>query len=165
MKSKKITQTLFAIYFLALIWIILFKMAFSVQDLPHIRNINLIPFMDSTIINNKLDIYEIIANVAAFIPFGIFIGMLSEKTSFLRKIAPIFFVSLGIEITQFVFSIGATDITDLLMNTLGGAIGISIFTVLERVCKENTRKILNTICVISGSGLLLLVTILIIANI
>lgn len=165
MKSKKITQTLFAIYILALIWIVLFKMSFSIHDLPHIRNINLIPFADSVIINGKLDTREIINNIAAFIPFGIFMKMLSNRKSFSPHIAPVFFFSLTIEILQYIFSIGATDITDLLANTAGGAIGIGIFAILEKVFRENARKIMNLICIIGGGGLIMLILLLIAANI
>lgn len=46
-KNKKITITLFEVYILLLIWIILFKTSFSVSeiiDLSKERSTNLIPF-------------------------------------------------------------------------------------------------------------------------
>lgn len=127
MESKKITRCLLAVYLLALSWIIIFKMEFSFDNLPHIRNINLIPFGDSAITNGTVDVSEIINNLLAFIPFGIFTGMLLDEKSFIKKVLPVFFVSLAFETVQFIFAVGASDITDLLMNTTGGIIGTACF--------------------------------------
>lgn len=51
MKSKKFTMGLLIFYLIVLTWIIIFKLQFSFENLPHIRNINLIPFGESVIIN------------------------------------------------------------------------------------------------------------------
>lgn len=72
MKSKKFTMGLLIFYLIVLTWIIIFKLQFSFENLPHIRNINLIPFGESVIINGKMDFGEIIQNALAFIPFGVF---------------------------------------------------------------------------------------------
>lgn len=150
MESKKVTKCLLAVYLLALIWIVIFKLQFSFDHLPHIRNVNLIPFGDSTIINGTIDFDEIIANLIAFIPFGILIGMLFEGKSFIKKVSPIFFTSLFLETIQFVFSIGASDITDLLMNTVGGILGIVLFLALSKILKNKTIKILNILCLVGA---------------
>lgn len=42
-----------------------------------------------------------------------------------------FSVTLLYEVVQYIFAIGASDITDLLGNTLGGVIGIALF-----VCQD-----------------------------
>lgn len=124
MQSKKITKYLLSIYILFLIWIILFKMSLPFQNLSHIRSINLIPFAAPAVTNGTINLDEIIANFIAFLPFGIFTGILLETKSVLAKTAPIFLTSLLLETAQFMFAIGASDITDLLMNTLGGMSGI-----------------------------------------
>lgn len=41
---KKTTHILFTIYIFLVIWIILFKLAISIDQLPQFRSINLIPF-------------------------------------------------------------------------------------------------------------------------
>lgn len=164
MESKKITKCLLTVYLLALTWIILFKMQTSPDSLPHIRNVNLIPFGGSAITNGTIDLDEIINNLSAFIPFGIFTGMLLEKKSFIKKIAPIFFTSLAFEVLQFVFAIGASDITDLLMNTMGGILGTGCFYVLLNLLKNRVYKILNILCLIGMIFLLLLIGLLLFAN-
>lgn len=164
MKSKNLTRVLFVVYLLGLTWIILFKMAFSPADLPHIRGINLIPFAESVIVNGSLDLGEIIDNVIAFIPFGVFAGALIGKRSFLKKIAPVFLISLLFETLQYVLAIGASDITDLLANTLGGGAGIGFWLVLEKTAKNNARKIVNLISLLGAVCILLLLMLTFLAN-
>lgn len=82
MESKKITKILCIIYLLFLTWIILFKMSTSLEELPHIRNINLVPFGESVIVNGRISFAEMLDNVVAFVPFGIFTGILLEKSAF-----------------------------------------------------------------------------------
>lgn len=50
-------------------------MAFLVEELPHLRGVNLVPFMGSAVVNGRVDLREIIENVIAFIPFGVLIGI------------------------------------------------------------------------------------------
>lgn len=68
-KLYKLAIGLFAIYILSLVWIILFKLGSSLTNLPHYRNINLIPFSGSVIVNGKIFLSEIIGNILIFIPF------------------------------------------------------------------------------------------------
>lgn len=126
MKSKKLTQILFVVYFIVLSWIILFKMELDISLLckMNLRSVNLIPFAGSLLVNGRVDVSEIILNIVAFIPFGVYISMLDRRQNILIKALPIAGVSLLYEIIQYVFRIGASDITDLLGNTLGGILGI-----------------------------------------
>lgn len=148
MNSKKLSIGLFSFYCVALMWIILFKFSFSPAELPHLRNINLVPFAESVIVNGKVDFSEIFQNLFAFIPFGVLISVILEKKSFLTKLLPAFFVSLAFETLQFTFSIGASDITDLITNTLGGLVGIGIFLFLKKLFKRSYIKLINIISLI-----------------
>lgn len=125
-----------------LIWIILFKGNVNFE-FGYYRKINLIPFGGSLIVNGKLQLDEIIQNIIIFIPFGSHICMLKPKCSFIKKVMPAFFTSLVVEILQYIFAIGATDITDLIGNTLGGIIGIGLFYIIKRLLKEKTKKFIN----------------------
>lgn len=163
--QQKLTIGLLVLYLLLLTWIILLKMQFSLQGL-HLRSINLIPYAASVIINNTVDFKEIFYNVFAFIPFGIYVSMLKPDWSFLKKAAPIAGVSLSYEVLQFVFSIGASDITDLIGNTLGGIIGIVVYYLFRQLFKTDlkTNKVLNLLALIGTVCLLALLALLIIAN-
>ncbi|MHB8127509.1 MAG: VanZ family protein [Mobilitalea sp.] len=144
----KLTFGLFIVYFSVLTWIILFKMQFSLNDLPHFRGLNLIPFAGSVVKNNQLDYSEIILNVIIFIPFGLYLSMIELNWSFWKKIILIAGVSLLFELLQFLFAIGGTDITDLISNTLGGVVGIGFYIVFSKILKEKTNKILNILALI-----------------
>ncbi|MCC0697048.1 VanZ family protein [Clostridioides sp. ES-S-0048-02] len=168
MKSKEynITKGLFVVYIILLTWIILFKMQFDISSLEtmNLRNINLVPFAGSLIVNNRVDISEIILNVAIFVPFGIYLCILKEEFSFIKKIVPIFIISLVFETLQYIFAIGASDITDLIGNTLGGIIGIVVFMLLSKIFKHKTMKIINVLALIVTAIVVLFLGLLIIEN-
>ena len=163
-RQRNLTRILFAVYFLILVWILLFKMSFSLDELYKDRSINLIPFMGSVVVNGRIYINEIIDNILVFIPLGIYICMLKEDWPILRKISVGFFISLGIEVLQFILAIGATDITDLIGNTLGGIIGIGVFYLFSKLFKNKTNKIINTLALIATILLVSMISILLLAN-
>ncbi len=175
MKAKKesfksVTGILFAVYLLILTWIILCKMQTDFVQLGKMqyRNINLIPFAGSLVKNGKTDISEILLNIAAFIPFGVYISMLCERWGFLKKVIPVLCVSLTYEVLQYTFGIGASDITDLLGNTFGGVIGIAFYMVLTKLfqnCSNETlNKTLNVIFAMGTIAVVLLLGVLITVN-
>lgn len=167
MKNKKqynLTMILFTIYFFLLIWILLFKMSFSLDELYGRRSINIIPFLGTAMVNGKLHTSEIINNILIFVPVGIYTCMLKQDWSITKKISVAFFISLAVEVLQFVLAIGATDITDLIGNTIGGVIGIGVFYLFTRLFKNKTIKILNILASISTVGLVSLISILLLVN-
>lgn len=165
--SKKLTSILFAIYVIIISWIIVFKMQFSLDTLPYIRSINLIPFGESVIINGKIYFGEIINNLIVFIPVGLYIGMLCKDIKFIKKILPILTLTLIYESLQYIFHVGATDITDIIMNTLGGIIGILAINCLYKIFKnkEKVDKVLNILATICTVGVVCLIILLIVVNI
>ena len=165
MKSKKITLGLLIFYLIVLTWIIVFKMQFAFSgDLPELRSINLIPFGGSLIVNGEISFSEIIKNALAFIPFGILISVLWDQKTFIKKLLPIILTSFIFETLQFVFGIGASDITDIISNSIGGAIGIAITVGISKIFKNNWKKIINVISLIGCIILTLFIAILIFAN-
>jgi Glycopeptide antibiotics resistance protein len=161
-KRSTSTLVLFIIYLLALIWLILFKLQFSIPDRNAGRIINLIPLLGSFDSNGAIRYSEIRVNVLAFIPLGIYICMLKAPWSFVKKIFAIAGLTLGFEIIQFIFAIGRADITDVLSNTLGGVIGIGIYALLSKVLKGRTNKIINVLAAVFIILALLLVALLLI---
>ena len=164
MKSKKITLGLLIFYLIVLAWIIVFKLQFSARDLPQIRNINLIPFDQSAIVNGKIDTSEIILNVLAFIPYGLFINILWEEKSILKQVTLILGTSFIFELLQFIFAVGASDVTDIISNSSGGVIGIIISIMMEKLLRENRIKWINTISTVCALVLTALITLLFLAN-
>lgn len=131
-------------------------MQFSFNTLPHFREVNIIPVAGSVIRNNQLDYNEIILNILVFIPFGLYLSMIKLNWSFWKKIILIAGISLLFELLQFIFAIERTDITDLIGNTLGGAIGIGLYIVSTKILMEKTNKILNILALIGTICIILL---------
>jgi glycopeptide antibiotics resistance protein len=149
-----LTIILFAIYILILTSIILFKLPFRSDFSDGIRVINLIPFQGSYDEDGVIVWEEIRDNILIFIPFGIYICMLRSMWSLGRKTFAIIGLALAFEVIQFTFALGISDITDIIDNTLGGFIGIAIYTILFKIFKSRTNMIVNilalavTICVV-----------------
>lgn len=148
-KQRKITCGLAILYFVILTWIIVFKMQFSFENLPEMRNINLVPFGQSVIVNGKIEISEMIDNAIIFIPVGLYISMLKKEWKFCKKVGIIVGISLLFEMLQYILAIGATDITDLITNTFGGICGLGIYQIFYKILKNEERSIR----VLNGLGL------------
>ncbi|MFC4709343.1 VanZ family protein [Enterococcus eurekensis] len=168
-QSKKQTRWmlgLFLIYFVVIIWVIIFKMSFSIHELTQLRSINLIPYGDSAIVNQQVDFSEIYMNILAFVPFGIYLAMLKPNSAIVKLVAIVGFTSLSIEVIQYLFTIGASDITDLIGNTFGGLLGILFDRVSVKILKsrQKTNKIFNILATIATASFLILVALIFMAN-
>jgi glycopeptide antibiotics resistance protein len=107
-----------------LLWLILFKTSFdiiSVFTSVHIRNVNLVPFLGP--------LSGMVENFLVFIPLGLFLSIYFDKVTFWRKLIFICAFSLTLETIQYIFSIGMSDITDVITNTLGGLFGLSLYSI------------------------------------
>ena len=163
-KQRNLTIVLSIVYLLILIWILLFKMSFSLEELYRSRSINLIPFAQSTIVNGRIHISEIINNVIIFVPVGIYASMLIKNESIIKQVSLAFWVSLSIEVLQFILAVGASDITDLIGNTMGGVIGIGVFYLFTMIFKSRTIKVFNILASIVTVGLCSFLTIILLIN-
>lgn len=99
-------------------------------------------------------------------PFGIYIDMIKRKWYFVKKAALIAGVSLIYEVLQFTFAIGASDITDIIGNTFGGIVGITIYGVFLKLLKTEFKanKIINIIALIGTILAILLLAFLVLVN-
>ncbi|WP_444658106.1 VanZ family protein [Caproiciproducens sp. R2] len=158
-RQQILTGSLLAVYLLVMTWIILFKMQSPFGPFYPFRSINLIPFYQSVVVNDRIEWSEIYENVLIFVPFGLYISMLKSSWSFLKKVIPIFSVSFFYEAMQFILAVGASDITDLIGNTFGGILGIAVYAAVRRLLKTQRKAnaVLNTI---ASVGTLLAVALL-----
>ena len=75
--------------------------------------------------------------VVAFIPFGIFLPVLSHRR--IKLIATTlysFSLSLAIELTQLITMVGSCDVDDLILNCLGGLTGYIIYAVWCKIIRR-----------------------------
>ncbi|MEP7143255.1 MAG: VanZ family protein [Ferruginibacter sp.] len=162
--ANQLTNVLFLIYLVALLWILVFKLGVRFSYMGK-RSVNLIPFSEPLILNGKIDFGEMILNAVIFVPLGIYAGILFKRWTFGKNVFLFFFISLMCEGLQFILRIGAFDVTDVITNTLGGIIGLLIFKAIEKVFKNNVKaqKFINIIAVL-GTVLMILLLLLLKLN-
>lgn len=148
MDKRLYYRTLFAAYLLILLWLVLFKFSYDplavLRDFQT-RSLNLIPFAQT---RNS----ETIANILAFIPFGVMLGVNLKQLAFLYRIALIFAFSLAVEIIQYALAIGVTDVTDIITNTFGGFVGLVGYAAFSKLAND---KYLDRTILIAGTLILL----------
>lgn len=87
-----------------------------------VRELRLIPlelwFSSSTWFG---PLFDTLANLVLFVPLGFLITALTGKIR--AAVIAGFGLSLTVEIIQYVFQLGRTDVNDLIFNTLGAALG------------------------------------------
>lgn len=84
---------------------------------------------------------NLVGNVAAFVPFGFFLPVINRKChSFFYMVFFSFEFSLLVETIQLISKVGSFDVDDLLLNTIGGAIGYLIFIVLNHIRRKHHEK-------------------------
>jgi glycopeptide antibiotics resistance protein len=85
---------------------------------------------------NFLNVYyfyaETVGNVALFIPFPFCMAFLLNTYNYKKLLFLGFIASFFIECTQRVLHIGVADIDDILLNTTGAFIGITIIKFIKR---------------------------------
>lgn len=152
---KLFSGGLLAVYLIILTWLVLFKLAFHISPILHLhhRSLNLIPFAAPSRVHGRINYGEMIYNCIFFIPFGLLLNVNFKKPGFLRKLTLILVFSVSIELIQYIFAIGASDITDVITNLSGGLIGLVLYSVGNRYIEST---ILDKVIVSSGFVLLLL---------
>lgn len=123
------------------------------------RSINLIPFhtikeyifSDSATIK-KFALSNVVGNMVIFIPLGVYLPLFKKNRRVMTNLLFIFKVSLCIEIIQGILGIGASDIDDIILNCLGGLVGILGYKYLLSILRDE-KKVRVAITVLSSIGL------------
>ena len=95
---------------------------------------NLIPFKEifRYSIGSRLFIKNIVGNILLFIPYGYFIGYYINDKKIITSAILTMIISITIELVQ--LNIGRTfDIDDVILNTCGGAIGLLIYSISDKI--------------------------------
>ncbi len=147
---------LFVVYLVLLGWVVLWKL--EVPWVGQQRVVKLVPFAATAEAgpSTSLDVW---ANLLLFIPFGLYLGLLAPSWSWWRSAAVMASASLGLEVTQYVLGVGSTDATDVLVNTVGGLVGLGLVALARGGRPARTGGAVVVVCTV-GTALALLVTVL-----
>ena len=101
--------------------------------------VNLIPLVHLFRFAGVRDIlWNVAGNTAMFVPSGIVLPAVYRKLDSFRKVtAAGALISLCIECLQLLFASRASDIDDLILNTLGTAVGYGIYAFFRRSGHQN----------------------------
>ncbi|MFT8316023.1 MAG: VanZ family protein [Clostridium sp.] len=134
------------------------------------RSINLIPFhsIKEYIFTNSATIKKfafsnVVGNIVIFIPLGAYLSLFKNNKRVITNLLFIFIVSLFIEIIQGLLGIGASDIDDIILNCLGGLVGILGYKFLLFILRDE-KKVRVAITILSAIGLPVLLYLLFVAR-
>lgn len=163
-----------AVYAYLLLKIVLFKTLASPLDLftgnhPDFRSVNLIPFDGIWLhgLSFGYNLQAIVGNIFLFVPLGIllYLYFANRKYPLLKSIGLVMVTSLFIEGVQYLARIGVTDINDLILNTVGGVVGIFVaVTLIKSVGATNAKKSVAILGAACATILLILNGLLMFAN-
>lgn len=146
---------IFAFYMMLIIKILFLS---RVSHLEH-RSINLIPFksiaafVSGSTANLKTFAFGNVAgNILIFVPFGVYLPLFKQDKRLKTNLLFILIASLVVEIIQGLVGIGTSDIDDIILNGLGGCIGILGYKLLL-ILLRNEKRVHTAVTILSVLGL------------
>ena len=146
-KLRIIGKILFVLYILFLIYFLIFSEWYGREGVSVDYRYNLVLFREIQRFWHYRDqvgwyamFANIFGNVLVFLPLGYFLPMASKYRSFFDTVFYSFVLSLCVEVFQLLSKVGCFDVDDLLLNTVGGALGYLIFAAHERIRRGHGKK-------------------------
>lgn len=143
MKSENKTTRwiIFIAYIVILVYVVFFAEMLGRNETVQEYKYNLIPFRE---IKRFIIYYKqlgagtvflnIAGNIAAFLPLGYYIPVLSKKNCGILKVfTDSVLLSMIIELTQLLTRVGSCDVDDIILNTLGGVTGYVLYCFVMHV--------------------------------
>lgn len=154
-----ILYVIFICYILLLFKILLWSRVSILELFDNQRtlfsSINLIPFHSinqyisgSSDTIRRLAFGNVIGNIVIFIPLGIYLPLFKKDKRVLVSLLFIFIVCLVVEILQGLLGMGVSDIDDIILNSLGGWIGILGYKFFGLILRDEI-KVNTTITILS----------------
>ncbi len=123
------------------------------------RSINLIPFdtislyvSSGSAAITRFAFSNVVGNIAVFIPLGMYLLLFKKDKRIAVNLLLIFIASVSAELIQWVFGLGAADIDDVILNCLGGLLGILGYKLLLLLLHDQ-QKVRTAGAIVSVIGL------------
>jgi glycopeptide antibiotics resistance protein len=145
--GRALLVVLFLVYLVLLVWIVLWKL-----DVPWVgagaqRQIKLVPFVRTADAGPTAP-FDLIANIALFIPFGLYLGLLAPSWRWWNVAGVLVGASVALEVAQYVLAVGRSDITDVIVNTAGGLAGLGLVVMARRRYEAKTAAVMTRVCLV-----------------
>ena len=145
-KMRRILGVVFALYLAALVYVLLFSPYFGrTQETPH--GVNLAPLTEirrfwkgPESLGSSQFLINVVGNVLAFLPLGLLTALLLRRRYYgAFALAVTYLASLGAELLQYCLRVGSFDIDDVILNSVGGLLGILIAFIIREKHKNKKR--------------------------
>lgn len=146
---RQVGIVLFVVYMLLLVYLLFFSEEYGrAAQVEHIYRYNLKPFVEirrfwsyRRQLGNIALFTNIFGNVLGFIPYGFILPVIwSRMRSGFFIIFSGLALSLTVEVIQLITRVGCFDVDDLLLNTLGAAIGYFAFAICDHLRRKHYGK-------------------------
>ena len=143
-----VTRVLFALYIILLAYFCFFSERYGRTLVSEDYRYNLTLFKElkrfityRKVLGIENFIINIFGNVLAFMPFGFALPIISASNrKFINIVILSLELSLTIELIQIILKVGAFDVDDLFLNTMGGMIGGICFFICCGIVKGIQKK-------------------------
>jgi glycopeptide antibiotics resistance protein len=110
------------------------------------RSVNLVPFASITTFafadapgTGRFAFANLVGNVLIFVPLGAYASWLRRRPTVAVTLVTVVCVSVAVEVVQGVLAMGTSDVDDVILNCVGGLIGILAFRLLTAVLGTPAR--------------------------
>lgn len=147
-KRQKLGWVLFILYLCLLAYFMFFSESFGRTDTDREYAYNLVPLKEITryfryyrTLGMTLFLINIVGNIAAFMPFGFFLPIISRRSrKWYNTVSFGLVFSLTLETLQLVLRVGSFDVDDMLLNTIGAALGFWVYKLVQRTRVRMRRR-------------------------
>ena len=129
-------------------FILLFFLLFRKKAAGSFQSVNYL-FSDD-MVSRAFALSNLLGNIAIFIPIGVYLPLLIRRKSIFVNTVCVALISAVVEVLQYIFAVGSADIDDVILNTVGGLIGVSLFRVMELLLKDQTKKAVTILAPVGG---------------
>ena len=145
-RVKKLGTAFFVLYVLILIYLLFFSEGYGrVAQAEREYRYNLVPFVEIRrfwIYRKQLGMFalftNIFGNVLGFVPYGFVLPVIARRMrSGFFIILSGFSISLTVEVIQLITRAGCFDVDDMILNTLGAALGYGIYAVCDKIRRKH----------------------------
>lgn len=106
--------------------------------------VHLVPFSSFSMVAEIPGIYRSMQlNIILFMPFGMSLPFILPEKLRLKPLITVciaLMISVTIEVCQYIFNIGMSEIDDVIMNTLGAAIGTLSYLLVSLILKKLNKR-------------------------
>lgn len=145
-RVKKLGTAFFVLYVLILVYLLFFSEGYGrVADAEREFRYNLVPFVEIRrfwTYRKQLGMFalftNIFGNVLGFMPYGFVLPVITRRmrNGFFIILSG-FSISLTVEVIQLIMKVGCFDVDDMILNTLGAALGYGIYAVCDKIRRKH----------------------------